>query len=39
MIATDLTRLFKLDHPIVLGPMGGVAGGALAALTAEWHGE
>ena len=31
MIATDLTRLFKLDHPIVLGPMGGVAGGALAA--------
>ena len=31
MIATDLTRLFGIDHPIVLGPMGGVAGGALAA--------
>lgn len=31
MITTALTRLFQLRHPIVLGPMGGVAGGALAA--------
>ena len=31
MITTALTRLFDLTHPIVLGPMGGVAGGALAA--------
>ncbi|WP_423459627.1 NAD(P)H-dependent flavin oxidoreductase [Ottowia sp. VDI28] len=31
MIATALTRLFNLKHPIVLGPMGGVSGGALAA--------
>jgi len=31
MIATALTDMFGLDHPIVLGPMGGVAGGRLAA--------
>jgi len=31
MIATELTRMFNIRHPIVLGPMGGVAGGALAA--------
>ena len=31
MITTALTRLFDLTHPIVLWPMGGVAGGALAA--------
>lgn len=31
MIATALTRLFGIPHPIVLGPMGAVAGGALAA--------
>lgn len=31
MIATDLTRLFGIAHSIVLAPMGGVAGGALAA--------
>ena len=31
MIATALTRMFGLDHPIVLGPMGGVSGGRLAA--------
>ena len=31
MIATELTRMFNIHHPIVLGPMGGVAGGALAA--------
>ena len=29
--STTLTRLFDLTHSIVLGPMGGVAGGALAA--------
>ena len=31
MIATALTEMFGLKHPIVLGPMGGVSGGALAA--------
>ena len=31
MIQTELTRMFDLKHPIVLGPMGGVAGGRLAA--------
>lgn len=31
MIDTALTRMFGLRHPIVLGPMGGVAGGRLAA--------
>lgn len=31
MLATALTRLFDLDHPIILAPMGGVSGGALAA--------
>src|SRR5690606_14760995 len=31
MIATRLTTLFGLRHPIVLAPMGGVSGGALAA--------
>jgi nitronate monooxygenase len=31
MISTALTRMFDLRHPIVLGPMGGVAGGRLAA--------
>jgi nitronate monooxygenase len=31
MIATRLTDLFDLHHPIVLAPMGGVAGGHLAA--------
>jgi nitronate monooxygenase len=30
-IHTVLTRLFGIEHPIVLGPMGGVAGGRLAA--------
>jgi nitronate monooxygenase len=30
-IHTALTRLFGIEHPIVLGPMGGVAGGRLAA--------
>jgi len=31
MIATALTAMFGLQHPIVLGPMGGVSGGHLAA--------
>ena len=31
MIATALTDLFDLRHPIVLAPMGGVSGGHLAA--------
>lgn len=31
MIATALTGMFGLDHPIVLAPMGGVSGGHLAA--------
>src|SRR4029077_18549109 len=28
---TALTTMFGLDHPVVLAPMGGVAGGVLAA--------
>ena len=31
MITTPLTDMFGLQHPIVLGPMGGVSGGRLAA--------
>jgi nitronate monooxygenase len=31
MIATRLTEMFRLQHPIVLAPMGGVSGGQLAA--------
>ncbi len=31
MITTALTEMFGLRHPIVLGPMGGVSGGRLAA--------
>jgi nitronate monooxygenase len=31
MIATALTEMFGLQHPIVLGPMGSVSGGHLAA--------
>lgn len=31
MIVTALTELFGLQHPIILGPMGGVSGGKLAA--------
>ncbi|MES3012178.1 MAG: nitronate monooxygenase, partial [Pseudomonadota bacterium] len=31
MITTALTGMFALEHPIVLGPMGGVSGGRLAA--------
>jgi len=31
MIETALTRMFGLDHPILLAPMGAVSGGRLAA--------
>ena len=31
MITTALTEMFGLQHPIILGPMGGVSGGHLAA--------
>ncbi|HYC45571.1 MAG TPA: nitronate monooxygenase [Burkholderiales bacterium] len=31
MIRTELTRMFGLKHPVILAPMGGVSGGALAA--------
>lgn len=31
MIATALTDMFNLQHPVMLGPMGGVSGGELAA--------
>lgn len=31
MIHTALTAMFEIEHPIVLGPMGSVAGGQLAA--------
>lgn len=31
MLSTALTEMFDLQHPIILGPMGGVAGGELAA--------
>lgn len=31
MLATALTEMFGLEHPIVLAPMGGVSGGRLAA--------
>ena len=31
MIATRLTEMFSLQHPIALAPMGGVSGGLLAA--------
>lgn len=30
-IQTSVTRLFGIEHPVVLAPMGSVAGGALAA--------
>ncbi|MCC6474768.1 MAG: nitronate monooxygenase [Burkholderiales bacterium] len=31
MIVTALTEMFRLRHPIILGPMGAVSGGRLAA--------
>ena len=35
MIATPLTRMFDLQYPIVLAPMGGVSGGQLAAAVSD----
>ncbi len=37
-LRTALTEMFGLDHPVVLAPMGGVAGGALAAAVSEGGG-
>jgi nitronate monooxygenase len=37
-LATVLTTMFGIDHPIVLAPMGSVAGGALAAAVSEGGG-
>jgi nitronate monooxygenase len=37
-LTTALTTLLGIDHPIVLAPMGGVAGGALAAAVTEGGG-
>jgi nitronate monooxygenase len=34
-ITTALTRLFGITHPIILAPMGGVAGGKLAAAVSQ----
>ncbi|MFE7797509.1 NAD(P)H-dependent flavin oxidoreductase [Nocardia sp. NPDC057440] len=34
-LRTDLTEMFGIEHPIVLAPMGGVAGGVLAAAVSE----
>ena len=34
-IRTAFTELFHVDHPLVLAPMGGVSGGALAAAVSE----
>lgn len=37
-LRSALTEMFGIDHPIVLAPMGGVAGGLLAAAVAEGGG-
>jgi nitronate monooxygenase len=37
-LRTALTEMFAIDHPIVLAPMGGVAGGALAAAVSDGGG-
>jgi nitronate monooxygenase len=37
-LRTALTAAFGIEHPIVLAPMGGVAGGALAAAVSEGGG-
>jgi nitronate monooxygenase len=37
-LRTAFTRLFALEHPIALAPMGGTAGGALAAAVSEGGG-
>ena len=34
-IRTLFTELFQVAHPLVLAPMGGVSGGALAAAASE----
>jgi hypothetical protein len=38
VIVTTLTEMFGLRHPIVLGPMGGVSGGHLAAAVSNTGG-
>ena len=37
-LRTPLTEMVDIEHPIVLAPMGGVAGGALAAAVSEGGG-
>lgn len=37
-LRTALTAMFGIEHPVVLAPMGGVAGGALAAAVSEGGG-
>jgi nitronate monooxygenase len=37
-LRTALTSMFGIDHPVVLAPMGGVSGGALAAAVSEGGG-
>jgi nitronate monooxygenase len=37
-LRTALTTMFGIDHPVVLAPMGGVAGGVLAAAVSEGGG-
>ncbi|HEY6573810.1 MAG TPA: nitronate monooxygenase, partial [Mycobacterium sp.] len=37
-LRTPLTTMLGIQHPIVLAPMGGVAGGVLAAAVAEGGG-
>ena len=37
-LRTALTEMFGIDHPVVLAPMGSVAGGALAAAVSEGGG-
>jgi nitronate monooxygenase len=37
-LRTALTTMFGIDHPVVLAPMGSVAGGALAAAVSEGGG-
>lgn len=35
MLTTALAEMFGLQHPIIVGPMGGVSGGELAAVLAK----
>lgn len=37
-LSTAFTRLFGIQHPIALAPMGGCAGGALAAAVSSGGG-